>query len=502
MVQKFYNRWFFDSNENLLKSTRNPKKCISSKSKIIVFQTPSDYYYLALYSLLITKLKNENNDIHIAGIYPETFSVRKENSFYLLRKIITPIDQYLIKIKWKKLYKKIGIEFYINNTNFNLFLKIKFIFKSFYIVKSLNSKLDVINFKIQNLNIGDLIYDTYLRFEVKPTLNIKDFRLFKYFYKAYLIHNEFEQLSTKYNIDAFYSSYSTYIQHGIGVRVFLKKSINVFTSGNLQQKFKKLHLYDFFHTTNHLEYKKIFESLTDKDKLISYGHKLLKNKFNGKIDMNNLYMKKSAYNSNINMDTENLNDIVGVVFLHDFFDSPHIYDGMLFNDFYEWTIFTLDFIRKNKLKIAIKPHPNQVIESISVINHLKECYSDLIWIDSNISNLIILNSKIKFGISLYGSVLHELAYYGKTAICAGNNPHYAFNFLLKPQNIHEYENMILYSYNNKKVATNFKDEVAVFYYMHNIFNKESLNYDFSELEMYNVFNTDSNIISEKIIKWV
>jgi chromosomal replication initiation ATPase DnaA len=31
---------------------------------------------------------------------------------------------------------------------------------------------------------------------------------------------------------------------------------------------------------------------------------------------------------------------------------------LVFRDFYVWTIFTLNIIRKFKLRIAIKPHPN------------------------------------------------------------------------------------------------------------------------------------------------
>jgi hypothetical protein len=240
--------------------------------------------------------------------------------------------------------------------------------------------------------------------------------------------------------------------------------------------------------------------MNDKEYAINIGLNLLQNKFSGNIDKSSSYMNSSAYNPQL-CNTINLENIDGVMFLHDFFDSPHIYDGMLFNDFYEWTIFTLDLIKEYNLKIAIKPHPNQVKESIEVINNLKKQYSNLFWIEPNVSNLSILNSNIKFGISLYGTVLHELAYFGKFAISAGNNPHYAFDFIYKPKDIFEYKNLILNQFETSNIVDQKKD-VAIFYYMHNVYKKEDLKYDFMDLENYNVFNTDSSIIPKLINKWL
>ena len=501
MLTKLYKRWFFDKNEKLLKNNKKINNRYKEKfSEIILIQTPTDHYYLSLFSLLIVNLKKENCNILIGGVYPETFSIKSKHSNYIFYKLFLYIDHTLIKYKWKRLYRKIGINFFVKTNKLSFLKKIEYFLRSIIIQKKLKSKSAVLSYKLKNITIGDLIYDTYLRYEVRPTLDTSDFALTKYFYKSFCLFHTFNSLSSYYKIKEYYSSYSTYIQHGIAVRLFLNKSISVFASGNLQQKFKKLSLNDYFHTTNHLVYLTLFNKLIDKENAINTGFNLLQNKFSGNIDQSSSYMNRSAFKPQLS-NSINLDNIDGVMFLHDFFDSPHIYDGMLFNDFYEWTIYTLELIKDYNLKIAIKPHPNQVKESIEVINYLKIKYSNLFWIEPNVSNLTILNSNIKFGISLYGTVLHELAYFDKFAISAGNNPHYAFDFIRKPKDISEYKNLILNQFETSN-RLNQKKDVAIFYYMHNVYNKEDLKYDFKELQNYNVFNTDSSIIPKLLNNWL
>ena len=102
---------------------------------------------------------------------------------------------------------------------------------------------------------------------------------------------------------------------------------------------------------------------------------------------------------------------------------------MIFEDFFKWTIYTLDLIREFNLKIGIKPHPNQTNESQQIVAKLKSKYRDLNWIDESISNNVLLGSKIKFGVSVYGSIIGELAYFNKFSITCGNNPYNGLSFI-------------------------------------------------------------------------
>lgn len=488
-MNKFIKRWFRDTDEKLLFRFPRLEKVDRVDEKMVAIQTPADHYYLALFAILIANLRKENPNYVFVGIYPETFTIDKKYFFPI--SLLLRLDSFLIKLKWKKMYNNIGIEYYLKPDRISIVERGILLTKAISQFIKFKSKDDLLKVHYKNIKIGDLIYDTYLRFEVKPTIVFNNLKLIKYLYRAFFIFNSFESLIHKNKITVFYSSYSTYIQHGVPVRLFLNNSISVYTSGNLQQKFKKLSTVDYFHTSNHSKYNSSFSLLPDQSFKIELARNALLDKFAGKIDQSISYMRSNSFNDSIEM--LNFDEIEGVLFLHDFFDSPHIYDGMLFSDFYEWTLFTLDLIVTNNLKVAVKPHPNQIGDSIDVLNKLKIKYPTILWLNPSTSNNQLLKSNIKYGISLYGTVLHELAYFEKIAISAGNNPHSDFDFILKPKDIKEYVSYIL-NYQMYNLPVNYSNQVEIFYYMHNLHSKEPLEFDFSCLDSYNVFNADSSII--------
>ena len=103
---------------------------------------------------------------------------------------------------------------------------------------------------------------------------------------------------------------------------------------------------------------------------------------------------------------------------------------MFFFDFYEWAVFSLDIIEKYNLNIAVKPHPNSIYQNKVVIENLKKKFPNVKWIDPNISNAQIFNSGIRFGISIYGSVLYELAYHNLVPIASTPyHPTYNYNIV-------------------------------------------------------------------------
>ncbi|MEQ9415456.1 MAG: hypothetical protein RIF39_16590, partial [Cyclobacteriaceae bacterium] len=154
-------------------------------------------------------------------------------------------------------------------------------------------------------------------------------------------------------------------------------------------------------------------------------------------------------------------------------------------------------IEKNKLKVIVKPHPNQVADSSIVIERLKTKFPTLQWINPHVSNTSLLTSEVKFGISIYGTVLHELAYHGITAICAGDNPHSSFNFVQYPKTIAEYDWMIL-NHAELKIPDDFREQVAAFYYMPNCIKRDDFDLTTDLLNGFNVFNADSELACQSM----
>ena len=168
----------------------------------------------------------------------------------------------------------------------------------------------------------------------------------------------------------------------------------------------------------------------------------LENRLSAVWDISTPYMKSFVSSthapSSINKKT--------VVFLHDFFDSPHIYRSMLHVDFYSWIIDTIECLIENKRHVFLKPHPNQCIKSESVVNMLKHDYESseyVHWLDKNLSNSAIFQQKPALVVSVYGSVIVEAAYCGIRVLTAGDHPYINYNIATSPSTIDSYKFFLL-----------------------------------------------------------
>ncbi len=469
MISKFLKKrgdWLLDAQElAAIQNLERNKRTHYNISPIVLIQAPSDHYFLSLF-LEVIKTYSQKGSHNFVGLQPTLYTLKQKRDFLLpIRLIYSWVNKILSNRKWSRLYYGAGVNSITKVDHVSFITRLRFYPRAFKIWRTLKSKDDLINLNIDGIYCGDLIYDTYLRYRVRPTVNVQSISMLYFIHSALCVLAFSEKVAqSKTRIAALFSSYSTYIHHGIPVRVFLKHGIAVYTSGNFQQRFKKLSITDAFHTKTHGSYAQDFKALDHQNEKIELGLSMLKKKFSGVIDSATAYMKQSAYGGSPL--THSKLDLDGVVFLHDFYDSPHIYSWMLFPDFYEWVEHTFSIIEKHNLNVGVKPHPNQVVESSQIINGLKRKYPSLKWIDPKTTNSQILNSGIKFGISVYGTILHELAYHGITPICGGDNPHASFSFVQTPKNIKEYEEMIVHA-SDLKLPYGHKEQVAAFYYMHN-----------------------------------
>lgn len=113
-----------------------------------------------------------------------------------------------------------------------------------------------------------------------------------------------------------------------------------------------------------------------------------------------------------------------ILFLHDFYDSPHIYRWLVFKSLYDHARETINAFKAQKRVLLVKPHPNCLEETKAVYESLrKETECDFIkWISPQISNQTLFRYKPTMSISGYGSVMVESVYAGVPAIAAGDHP--------------------------------------------------------------------------------
>jgi hypothetical protein len=268
------------------------------------------------------------------------------------------------------------------------------------------------------------------------------------------------------------STYSTYIEHGIPVRVAISLGIPVRVYGNLITFGKRLSSDDFYHTTNVSQYKLKFESLSPDQRYsaINLAEIHLNHRLSGQIDSATSYMKISAYA----LSEEPVPDVAGavVIFLHDFYDSPHIYADLIFSDFWTWISFTIETLSEAKIPFLIKAHPNQIPLSSKVLIELQRNFPEARFISSGVANTQLVNAGMLCGVTVYGTVAHELAYLGVPTISCARHPHSSFEFSRTAKTCNEYKQMLLSPGELPLDRDEMQKQALAFYYMHNISGEE------------------------------
>ena len=458
IIKRIINWFYYEEEESIFlnKSFDKVKKGVVGKKIAIQFQSELKF---------IERFFDYSKNFKLSPVLLNTtkphYSIY-DIIFYPLI-IFKIIEQFFLTKKTTKLYNKLfNSEVYRPKYGFiNLF---KYLPKSINLFCNLKSKKDILNIKHNEVVIGDLLYDTYLRFYKKGTLNINDINLVFLFARTFSEIECLEKFSDK--IDIYLTGYCIYTNSGLPVRVFLKRNVEVYSFSETEVG-KKLSLQDYLQVKPHWNYKSNFFLIQNKEKKIQQGINLIKNRMNGQMDLS--YMKHNPYLIH-NKKSESIGSFDGVMFLHDFTDSYNIYRNSLFNDFLEWTEHTFELIIKNNLNIGIKPHPNQNTTSKKITIRLIEKYKDLNWINESVSNKTIFSSGISFGISIYGTVLTELAFNRIIPISCGDNPTSNYNFTFNAKTIQEYSDLIL-NYKDLIFKGEIENEIGEFMYMHYIIDK-------------------------------
>jgi hypothetical protein len=263
------------------------------------------------------------------------------------------------------------------------------------------------------------------------------------------------------------TSYSTYIEHGIPVRVALRHRVPVVSFGGFNRLAKQLTLTDWYHPPSTDHYRADFARLTGPETRLQEAEAQLSARLAGHVDAAMGYMRASAYAKS---QTE-IPDVGGavIVFMHDFYDSPHVYADLVFEDFWSWVCCTIETLKSASIKFFLKPHPNQISLSDAAIQQLRERYPDVRFLPSGVSNVQLAKAGIRCGVTMYGSVAHELAYLGVPSIACAKHVHHAFDFCRTARTRDEYIAFLRTPGVMPIEPPEMRTQALAFYYMHNLY---------------------------------
>jgi hypothetical protein len=323
------------------------------------------------------------------------------------------------------------------------------------------------NLRIDGILVGDLVIDSYLRFRPAATVDLADPFLARLLTQILRDVTLAQAWFARARPALYLSSYSTYIEHGVAVRVALARGIPVRVFGNLGTFGKRLSTNDPFHSTNGSSYRDIAESLAEPGSALEKARELLEGRLCGNIDHGTSYMRQSAYApSGAPVPAEMIGAVV--VFLHDFFDSPHVYADMVFDDFWQWICCTIHTLTEAGIPFFLKPHPNQIAASVTVLDQLRVQFPSLVLLSSSITNRQLVEAGMGAGVTVYGTVGHELAYMGVPVICCARHPHLAFDFCRTAHSVAEYQAMLRQPFELPLSRELMRHQALQFYYAHNL----------------------------------
>tara|TARA_B100000795_G_C22798785_1_gene440708 strand:- start:1171 stop:2787 length:1617 start_codon:yes stop_codon:yes gene_type:complete len=304
--------------------------------------------------------------------------------------------------------------------------------------KKFRNRNEVLNFTINRIWVGDLIYDTYLKVKNKPTINTDEdeFKTFvnETIYVFFYWYNYFKNNPVK----ALIISHSTYL-YGMIMRIATEFSVTVYKP-----------TFNTIYKIKNKNYTIGNEFVTYKDKFRKLPSKVKKSGLmNAKKEINLMISGKRKFGIGYNLKRKKTvisksNKISVMIAMHNFYDSPHVFGKMLFPDFVVWLENVVALSLKTNYLWYFKLHPENTKKDFIYIKSILNKNKNIKIISHKKNQNEIIEMNIRYVLTCFGSIGYEYAYRGITVLNAcTRNPHSGYNFTHNPKTINEFNNMVL-----------------------------------------------------------
>ena len=332
--------------------------------------------------------------------------------------------------------------------------------------RSLITPEEILAIRFDNVEMGDLIYDTYLRYFHQPTIESVNEDVLKIIEIALNVFYNFEAFLRSNRVCALLNTYSSYIEHGITARICLTHDIPVYTIGSYSYLIQKLERDFPYHQINHTHFSPDRELREDQ---IAVARERLTSRLEGKIDAATHYMRQSAYTASPTDD--NLRRLFAarprniVIYVHDFYDSPHVNRRLQFPDLYQFLKQTLAVLTDlSGTTVFIKPHPNGMEgckeKTIELVGSFQKDHFHVL--EDTVTNLNIIDLKPDLIATARGTICIEMAYVGIPTVALFDNLYANFKFTHTCADKEEYFAILR---GEKQPSIDFdKQQILKFYY--------------------------------------
>jgi hypothetical protein len=327
---------------------------------------------------------------------------------------------------------------------------------------NLEGRGDVLRICHRGIPIGDMIYDTYLRQFFKATLEYRDPALLQLINDALLNVEICLDYLGRNDVKAFLGTDLVYQFDGILARICAAEGIPAFTLSldplvlkKNDSEFAPGDRADFASWPARGRYRqvpKLMSSLSPERQQAGrrWSEANMKSRFAGKADATNMVWGETGtvYHAPT---TERLLSDTGrprcLIMLHDYCDGCHYYPLKTFEDFYDWTIFTLTEAAKTPFDWHVKPHPLRYDKDIdrltfAIADEIKRRFPNVRVLSPECSNRQILQEGVHSMFTLHGTAALEFACHNIPVVSAGTSPYTKCRFHLCPADKAEYAELI------------------------------------------------------------
>jgi len=360
--------------------------------------------------------------------------------------IVIVNDNLIKNNEVKKIFNSYGIKNYIDikSHRFNILIISKAIIVTLKVYINISNLDMFINYKLNNIKIGDLIYDTYIRQNNRYSkVKLWSLSFFKELVKAHFKFYLYSHFIKRYDFKYIILSHRVYVDGGmlarLGIKYGSRVMISRITSVRCYYDYDEIFINEFKPS------KEIMEIITNKQ-LYKKTDKILEERFAGNIeqhDVINAYKNKKIYSPEELYKKLRLNPSYPTVFIiaHAFSDAPHSNENMLFRDYFQWFIETIKYVNNiRNINWVVKPHPssymyNETGEVEQLVRELKLNNIHLAPFDLSTTSVFDISKTV---VTVSGTVGIEAACLGIKPIIAGKAPYSDFGIAYEPKNKMEY----------------------------------------------------------------
>ena len=311
--------------------------------------------------------------------------------------------------------------------------------------------MDFINSSIDNVKLGDLIYDTIIRRNCIVTLKQYEQRFFNCVVECLSEYYFYKDLFSKENAKVFITNEYAYIA-GIAIRTaFSAGLITECINEDGELRFNESNLFGcVMDIRNRISQEELSKKLKEDIKFREDCEQYFKNRMLGKInvgDAANAYMSKRQISKEHlkKMLSLDVNKKTILIAPHVFCDSCHQKELYGFRDYYDWLEFTLLCLRdRTDINILFKTHPSVSgfgQFEVDGLNYLKTLIPNIIQVPDDVSTALVLEI-CDVVITCGGTIGLEAACLGIPSVNTSKSYYYGFEIVDVRKNKEEYRNYL------------------------------------------------------------